>query len=210
MTHTNVSANVPVVLCSVPDSLDPAATSTRKRKATASQKKQNGNILSAHAPSPGSLLYMQNMLDRGMTCFNPDQEIVDFYQTKVEVGKDGLLRVKPEYTPSVTTVYPDSSIYGAMEPNLLFHAELLSAHYSRLNFEEQWVLEWHLVYGYSLTDIAAEMRLSVRTISGYYHAALRKLREFVFYDDGQATWQLPRRKPLLELNLPLEELCEAV
>jgi hypothetical protein len=156
-------------------------------------------ILSRHTPSPGSLRHYLALLDKGTTSFNPDGVIKDFYRSCVE-PRSNPLRVKADYTPAATMVFPDSTIYGEIEPNLLLQTELLTAHYLILTCQQRQLVELRLVHGLEWGEVARRMRKGERWVQHLFTIALAKLRAYVFYEEGQ-TWELPSRDPLLK-DLP--------
>lgn len=156
-------------------------------------------ILSRGAPSPGSDRHFQNLLDKGTTTFNPDAIIKDFYRNTVE--KPGSrLRVKVEYTATTTIVFPDSTIYGEIEPNLLFQTELLAAHYLVLSSRQREVVELRLLHGLEWSQVATRLNKKERMVQQMFVQCLDALRSYVFYDDGQLTWKIPTRHQLLAVQ----------
>jgi len=157
-------------------------------------------ILSGHTPSPGSNRHFQKMLDRGITTFNPDAFIKDFYRSAVEKNARPL-RVKTEYTPSTTMVFPDSNIYGAIEPNLLLQTEILTAHYLILSGQQREIVELRLVHGLEWIEVAQKLNKGVRMVQLIFARAMAGLRSYVFYDE-EPTWNLPPQKQSQKCQRP--------
>lgn len=182
---------------SAPDNNDNHTTSRPKGREKGKGKnkaKSSGNkdviFLGSLTPSPGSYRDALRIVESGTLTFDPEQLIIGFYREMVErQAQTGLLEVKDEYQPTETTVYPDSSIYGEIEPNLTLHAEILTAHYQILNNEERWIIEQHLIENKSYTSLSPIAAKHSSSLSKKLSEGIRRIIRYVYRDYNTSTYQ---------------------
>lgn len=147
-------------------------------------------FLGSLTPSPGSYRDALRIVESGTLTFDPEKLVIAFYREMVErKPQTGLLEVKSEYQPTETVVYPDSSIYGELEPNLTFHAEVLTAHYQILNNEQRWLIEQHLVENKSYASLSATAGRHASYLSRKFLIGISKVVRYVYRDYNVSTYQ---------------------